>query len=175
MMMTKKQGHWQRKGLMKDNINECLANGDRDGSSIRAAFFIELSDSIIESDKLYKGEFMEIFLCERIEIINKALLKSWSLESSSKWCEDNPAKGQCGVTALVINDLLGGEIRKTKLHDGWHYYNIINGVRYDFTALQFKEKIEYMDVSSTREDAFSDTNEKQYHYLKQTVQSSLED
>lgn len=63
----------------------------------------------------------------KFEEIMEVLIKSWSLESSSKWSEDNPAKGQCGVTALVINDLLGGEIKKTKLPDGWHFYNIING------------------------------------------------
>ena len=26
------------------------------------------------------------------------------------WSTDNPAKGQCGVTALVLNDLLGGDL-----------------------------------------------------------------
>jgi hypothetical protein len=47
--------------------------------------------------------------------MQEALLKSWSINSSSKWTKDNPAKGQCGVTALVVNDLLGGLIRKTPL------------------------------------------------------------
>lgn len=45
----------------------------------------------------------------QIEQIMKALYKSWSSDSSSKWSQDNPAKGQCGVTALVVNDVLGGE------------------------------------------------------------------
>jgi len=43
-----------------------------------------------------------------IENIRVALHRSWSLESSSKWTRENPANGQCGVTALVVNDLLGG-------------------------------------------------------------------
>lgn len=30
------------------------------------------------------------------------LRKSWSIHSSSKWSLDNPAKGQCGVTSLVV-------------------------------------------------------------------------
>ena len=54
----------------------------------------------------------------QIEQIMKALYKSWSSDSSSKWSQDNPAKGQCGVTALVVNVILGGEIRKTKLPEG---------------------------------------------------------
>jgi len=101
--------------------------------------------------------------------IHKALSFSWSLESSSKWSIENPAMGQCGVTSLVVNDLLGGEISKTKLPDGWHFYNFINGIRYDFTASQFKESIHYMDFPSNREEAFLDTNDKQYTYLKQSV------
>lgn len=116
---------------------------------------------------------MERDLLLKIEKIKEALQKSWSLESSSKWSGDNPAKGQCGVTTLVINDLLGGEIMKTKLSDGWHFYNIINGKRYDFTASQFKEEIDYNDISSNRDDAFLDTNEQQYGYLKQRVLSKI--
>ncbi|WP_105981256.1 YunG family protein [Bacillus paralicheniformis] len=104
----------------------------------------------------------------QIEQIMKALYKSWSSDSSSKWSQDNPAKGQCSVTALIVYDLLGGEIRKTKLPEGWHFYNVINGKRYDLTISQFKEDILYMDVPSN-----TDTNEKQYNYLKQSVINQL--
>ncbi|UQZ32725.1 hypothetical protein C2I18_03625 [Paenibacillus sp. PK3_47] len=104
-----------------------------------------------------------------VEEVMEALFKSWSLETSSKWSENNPAKGQCGVTALLVNDLLGGEICKTKLPDGWHFYNIINGQRYDFTASQFKGDIVYMDVPSDRAEAYEDTNENQYSHLKQSM------
>ncbi|MEK3817544.1 hypothetical protein MKY20_00090 [Cytobacillus sp. FSL W8-0315] len=110
----------------------------------------------------------------KIEKIMNALSKSWSLESSSKWSKYNPAKGQCGVTTLVVNDLLGGEIKKTKLPDGWHFYNMINGRRQDFTASQFIEDILYMDIPSNREEAYKDTNDKQYNYLKQNVLINLD-
>ncbi|MFC7686458.1 hypothetical protein [Ureibacillus sp. GCM10028918] len=112
---------------------------------------------------------------KQIESINKALSTSWSIESSSKWSIENPAKGHCGVTSLVVNDLLGGEILKTKLPDGWHFYNFIDGIRYDFTSSQFKESISYIDIPSNREEAYSDTNEKQYNYLKQSVLKNLGD
>ncbi|MCM2979905.1 Uncharacterised protein [Niallia circulans] len=110
----------------------------------------------------------------KIKQIEEALHKSWSLESSSKWSEDNPAKGHCGVTTLVVNDILGGEIKKTKLPDGWHFYNVLNGKRYDFTASQFREAIVYLDSPSNREEAYMDTNEKQYNYLKQRVLKNLD-
>lgn len=101
--------------------------------------------------------------------LQEAFLKSWSKNSSSKWTKDNPAKGQCGVTALVVNDLLGGQISKTLLDEGWHFYNEINGVRYDFTVSQFNEQIRYMDIPSNREEALLDTNQKQYDFLIQSV------
>ncbi|MGX9135060.1 YunG family protein [Rummeliibacillus sp. JY-2-4R] len=109
----------------------------------------------------------------QIERITNALFKSWSLESSSKWSKDNASAGQCGVTTLVVNDILGGEIRKTKLPDGWHFYNFINNKRYDFTASQFKKEILYRDIPSNRIEAYADTNEKQYGYLRQKVLDTL--
>ena len=110
----------------------------------------------------------------QIEKITTILVTSWSLESSTKWSSDNPAKGQCGVTALVVHDLFGGAIKKTKLADGWHFYNVIDGKRLDFTHSQFKEDIEYMDIPSDRDEAYLDTNENQYTYLKETVFKRLD-
>jgi hypothetical protein len=108
-----------------------------------------------------------------IEKLQYALKDSWSLKSSSKWSINNPASGQCGVTSLIINDLLGGEIRKTFLPEGWHFYNVIQGKRYDFTASQFTTKIVYEDSPSTREEAHNDTNLIQYRYLKEQVYERL--
>jgi hypothetical protein len=106
---------------------------------------------------------------QRIQEVLNVLFKVWSIESSSKWTPQNPARGQCGVTALVVNDLFGGEILKTRVSEGWHFYNRINGERYDLTESQFSEPIQYWDIPSSREEAFNDTNEAQYMYLKQSV------
>lgn len=80
-----------------------------------------------------------------------ALRQSWSAQSSSKWSVENPAKGQCGVTSLVVQDILGGEVRKTRLDEGWHFYNVINGERIDYTEEQFSSKIDYQDIYSNRQ------------------------
>ncbi|WP_338652104.1 hypothetical protein [Lysinibacillus sp. Y5S-8] len=106
------------------------------------------------------------------DILN-ALRKSWLSQSSSKWSLDNPAKGQCGVTSLVVQDILGGEIRKTFLKEGWHFYNVINGIRMDFTEEQFSYIIDYQDIDSNRNEAFHDTNDAQYSYLKSQVYKLL--
>ncbi|MDA2732375.1 hypothetical protein PDR34_21665 [Bacillus cereus] len=101
--------------------------------------------------------------------IYEALIKSWSIEKSSKWTIENPAKGQCGVTALVVQDIYGGEIKKTKVRKAWHFYNFIDGQRFDFTEAQFNEKLNYMDIESNRQEAFADTNGKQYSMLKKKI------
>ncbi|MDA4078554.1 MULTISPECIES: hypothetical protein [Bacillus] len=105
--------------------------------------------------------------------IYEALIRSWSIETSSKWTIENPAKGQCGVTALVVQDICGGKIKKTKIGCVWHFYNFIDGQRFDFTETQFNGKLNYMDEKSNWEEAFADTNEKQYSILKGKITKEL--
>ncbi|MDR6224089.1 YunG family protein [Desmospora profundinema] len=107
------------------------------------------------------------------EWLLQALVSSWSKSTSTKYSPDYPARGQCGVTALVVNELLGGEILKTPLEEGWHFYNRIGGRRMDFTLSQFDEAIDYQDVESSREEAFLDTNDEQYRILKEAVLGRL--
>ena len=85
--------------------------------------------------------------------VQGALRKAWSLATASQWTASNPAAGQCNVTSLLIHDLFGGELLKTPLPAGDHFYNRIDGKRYDFTASQFDVPIAYMDSPASRADA----------------------
>jgi hypothetical protein len=85
--------------------------------------------------------------------IESVLFKAWSLSTSSQWTADNPAAGQCNVTALLVHELFGGELLKTPLPAGDHFYNRIEGQRYDFTASQFDQPIAYMDLPANRSAA----------------------
>ena len=64
-------------------------------------------------------------------------------DSSQDWQPDNPSRDQCGMTALVVQDLLGGELILGEVHvDGHkvgnHYWNRIpDGTEIDLTADQF--------------------------------------
>jgi hypothetical protein len=107
----------------------------------------------------------------RVAAFEERLRRSWSLASSTQWTAENPAKGQCVVTALVTNDHLGGDILKTPVGDQWHFYNRIEGRRVDLTASQFGQPVEYQDVLSDREEAFSDTNADQYRALSERAGS----
>ena len=66
------------------------------------------------------------------------------------WSKDNPARGQCGVTALVVNDILGGTIVKTRYGQLWHFSNVIDGRVIDFTESQFDAPIAYDNQASNR-------------------------
>lgn len=87
------------------------------------------------------------------DAIQGALRKSWSPASGRQWTPENPAAGQCNVTALVVHELFGGDLLKTPLPAGDHFYNRIGGRRYDFTASQFREPTTYMDLPAGRADA----------------------
>jgi hypothetical protein len=87
------------------------------------------------------------------EIVARALRKSWSADTARQWSQLRPAAGQCNVTALLVHDLFGGELLKTGLPGVSHFYNRIDGVRYDFTAAQFEAPIEYADTTAARTDA----------------------
>jgi len=106
-------------------------------------------------------------------VIENHLLTCWSIKTSSKWTIENPYRGQCGVTAVVIYELFGGEILKTRVDEQWHYYNRIEVERIDFTKKQFAREIDYADIHSNRDEAFSDTNESQYQHLKRSMEKSV--
>jgi hypothetical protein len=84
-----------------------------------------------------------------LTLIEVAIRSSWSIESCDpvdvpNWTAENPALGQCGVTALVVQDLLGGELLVAEVRhregsrQGWHYWNRLPGaIEVDLTREQF--------------------------------------
>ncbi len=83
-----------------------------------------------------------------LDVIAEAVRAAWSLETCDpvdrhEWSPDNPARGQCGVTALVVSDLLGGQLVEARVFlDGepveYHYWNELpDGSRVDLTREQF--------------------------------------
>ena len=97
------------------------------------------------------------------------LRRAWSIETSSRWTDENPAQGQCSVSALVAQDVLGGDILKTRTPGGTHFYNRVDGVRWDFTIGQFDRPIPFEDLRSNREEAMADTSPRQYRALRRAL------
>lgn len=95
------------------------------------------------------------------EDLKHAIEDAWQRETSADpdgWDEDNPAYGQCAVTALVVQDMMGGDIvwrdavvdKPGDLEDYFeedehvsHYFNQIDGETVDLTQQQFPEATEY--------------------------------
>jgi len=85
------------------------------------------------------------------EDIEAAVRGSWARDTcdpvdADDWSTANPARGQCGTTALTINDLLGGELLVAEvLHadgtrQGVHWWNRLpDGTEIDLTREQFTD------------------------------------
>ena len=103
------------------------------------------------------------------KFIESLLVQCWSSETSSLYIKNNPARGQCDVTAIVIYEFFGGKILKTFINEQPHFYNQINGIRYDFTNSQFQILPEYLDLPASKDEILKNNLKvkQQYHILRQ--------
>ncbi|HEX4519996.1 MAG TPA: GNAT family N-acetyltransferase [Gaiellaceae bacterium] len=82
-----------------------------------------------------------------LEALEAAVREGWSrdtAENPDAWSPDNPARDHCDVTALLVRELLGGEILIANvIHEGRrverHAWNRLpSGLTIDLTRSQFK-------------------------------------
>jgi hypothetical protein len=106
-------------------------------------------------------------------LFTRLLERCWSAATSTQWSAASPSRGQCGVTALVVNDHVGGEILKTRVGRSWHFYNRRAGRRLNATAGQFDRPIVYLDLPSSREEALADCTAGQYRALSNNLAAAL--
>lgn len=69
-----------------------------------------------------------------------AIAASWAADTSAddNWTPERPLKGQCAVTALVVQDYLDGELLRTTVDGVSHYWNrLADGTEIDLTRDQF--------------------------------------
>ena len=76
-----------------------------------------------------------------IDNVVTELVLAWSRETSSdpvNWSDSNPAYGQCAVSALVIQSVMGGDLLRAKVGSVSHYWNRLScGIELDVTRGQF--------------------------------------
>ena len=81
--------------------------------------------------------------------LERAIRDAWSDETCDvadlpNWTPENPSRGQCGATSLLVQDLMGGDLLEATVqhpngtHQGYHYWNrLAGGLDVDLTAKQF--------------------------------------
>lgn len=126
-----------------------------------------------------------------ISVLTEAIQKSWSAETSYRGIstEQNPARGQCVVTSLVVQDYLDGDLIKFSVQgegvNEKHYCNQLDdGTVLDVTASQYDSMSVRMQrtaveleaqYSSAREKRLSDADTAaRYELLSSRVKSLLE-
>jgi hypothetical protein len=75
-----------------------------------------------------------------LDEVVRALKASWDAETSSDptWAASDPSRGQCAVSALVIQDEFGGDLIRAVVEGVSHYWNRLpNGSEVDVTRDQF--------------------------------------
>ncbi len=94
--------------------------------------------------------------------LEAAVRAAWALDAcdpadAAEWSSASPARGQCGPTALTVQDLLGGDLliadvlRTDGSRQGVHYWNLLpDGTELDLTRQQFasNEVIQEPRISS---------------------------
>lgn len=111
----------------------------------------------------------------------EALQISWGKDTAYRkdaenWTPQNPALGQCAITALLFNEFYGGKIYSGESETGIvHYWNRKFGLKYDFTKQQFNEDIKFKKIRRwNRDDLLATGNVlERYELLKSRVLSNM--
>ncbi|MEZ4503111.1 MAG: hypothetical protein R3C39_10840 [Dehalococcoidia bacterium] len=77
-----------------------------------------------------------------LDELREVIEKAWTADTSADplgWSLENPAWGQCAVTALLIQDSFGGELLRADVDGISHYWNRLpSGEEVDLTRHQFR-------------------------------------
>lgn len=123
-----------------------------------------------------------------IDAIANAICVSWSSATSQDadaWRPDRPSHGQCAVTSLLLQELVGGDIERVFAvqPDGEcvsHWRNRIDGKIVDLTSDQFGSDVTFEPreglMAKAEAQAYAFTNEAtraRFSLLKSRVQTLL--
>jgi hypothetical protein len=108
-----------------------------------------------------------------------AIRASWAPDTASDpavWSPATPAIGQCAITALIIQDELGGDLLRCPAPGSSHYWNLLPDTReIDLTREQFADGLDVVDVQ-VRDRGYVlsfPATDRRYNVLRQRVRSQL--
>ncbi len=173
---------WVPKGMSEDEIaNSPSSDGYDDEFEFPAG---SLFTRGLDTDLMNKVDLINILRCSQpaklTESVSETFLakltSAWSKDTChpayvNKWTEQNPATGQCLVTALAVQDEYGGDIYDCKVGHSRHFYNVINDEIVDLTFNQFPEGSEIKDKRKRdRKQLLANKETKQrYELLKSKI------
>jgi hypothetical protein len=99
--------------------------------------------------------------------IEEALKITWALDYKAVRASGSPPEESSAISLLVF-DIFGGEILKTHIKNGWHFYNRIGGECIDFAR---SEKSEFS--SCTYYENLPSTPGETYNYFTEDDYSSF--
>jgi hypothetical protein len=113
----------------------------------------------------------------RIGPLAEAIREAWSAETSvdERWHGERPSLGQCAVTALVIQDYLGGDLLRADVGGVSHYWNRLpGGAEIDLTRDQFTQFSPRQVETRSRDHvlSFPDTT-KRYRLLRERIRARI--
>jgi len=114
-----------------------------------------------------------------LEQLAAALRSAWGPDTSTEdaWSASLPERGQCAVTALIVQDAFGGALLRAKVAGESHYWNRLpSGEEVDLTRGQFRSFTPGPTEVRGRDYvlSFSDTL-KRYLVLRERVRVPLGD
>lgn len=121
-----------------------------------------------------------------VETLRPIFRAGWGLDTcdphdADNWHAGNPSRGQCGVTALIVQDLLGGDLILGEVFVGaekvgHHYWNRLpDGAEVDLTADQFSpEEVVVGGIVQQRPPDAPRRCREQYELLRSRVLASLD-
>jgi hypothetical protein len=97
-------------------------------------------------------------------VVYEALKRSIGYDSSRKRSYSYDLE-EASLISLLVHDIFGGEILKTRIKRGWHFYNRIEGKRIDFTTPDINkssDEIQFEDIPSTPDETYSYFEKEDY-------------
>ncbi len=88
-------------------------------------------------------------------IVYEALRKIMVSDFSQTSLNGSLTVGQDSLISLLMHDIFGAEILKTRKNKYWHFYNRIDGERLDFTGSEPQrsiEKVRFEDIPATPDE-----------------------
>jgi hypothetical protein len=82
------------------------------------------------------------------------------------------------IISLVIHDIFGGEILKTRNKKGWHFYNRVDGLRFDFSSSSVdktKRKEHFEDIPAAPGEIYNYFEMEEYSTFLTSFVRSFEE